>query len=95
MRNKSEQLIFKRKKIKEEVSLPHLYPPPPRGRGRRGENPSPTYILPLPKGGGGFGRNPTYILAAPKGRGRTKEGEGDNNTIKPLPNWLAITDYQL
>jgi len=42
-----------------DYSLPHLYPPPPRGRGG------------------------------------TKEGEGNNNTIKPLPNWLAITDYKI
>jgi len=34
-------------------SLPYLYPPPPRGRGRIGERPSPTLVLPLPKGGGG------------------------------------------
>jgi len=35
MQNKNEQLIFKGKEIKEEVSLPHLNPPPPRGRGRK------------------------------------------------------------
>jgi len=35
-------------------SLPHLYPPPPNGRGRIGEG--PTYILPLPLGGGGLRR---------------------------------------
>jgi len=32
MQNKNEQLIFKRKKIKEEVSLPLLTPLPSRGR---------------------------------------------------------------
>ena len=31
--------------------------------------PSPTYILPLPKGGGGFGRSPICIFPLPKGGG--------------------------
>jgi len=49
----------------KRISLPHLNPPPPRGRGRIGENLHlypplrkrrglpPLNILPLPVGGGG------------------------------------------
>jgi len=65
MQNKNEQIIFKRKKIKEEVSLPHLYPPPPFGRGRIKE-------------GEGVLKN-YWKTKFNNTKGRTKEGEGDNN----------------
>jgi len=55
MQNKNEQLIFKRKKIKEEVSLPHLYPSPPKGRGRIWKEPH-LYPPPPTEGGGGLRR---------------------------------------
>jgi len=42
-------------------------------------------------GGGGSEENSPYLFPPPPfGRGRSKEGEGVI-TIKPLPNWLAIT----
>jgi len=53
------------------ISLPHLYPPSPFGRGDLRElrlHPLiweikiPTYILPLPKGGGGLRRGRVYFL---------------------------------
>jgi len=39
--------------------------------------PSPTYILPLPKGGGGFGRISPQFPPPPFGRGRITGGGGD------------------
>jgi len=44
------------------VSLPHLYPPPPKGGGGFGEN-----ILPLEEGD-------VPLLSSPSKRGRIKKG---------------------
>jgi len=39
--------------------------------------PSPTYILPLPEGGGGLGEDPPQFPPPPYGRGRIKVGVGN------------------
>jgi len=48
--------------MQKEFSLPHLYPPPPRGRGEDNGG-GPPQLLPLPLGGGGYrwGRDLEFI----------------------------------
>jgi len=84
--------LFKGKKIKEQVSLPHLYPLPPKGRGRiwkeervRMEESSLPHLCPRRFLRGGFGEGPVYILPLPK----TKEGEGEYQSVtKVVGNYI-------
>jgi len=57
--------------------------------------PSPTYILPLPKGGGGFGGkggrgfkekpSPTLVLPLPEGGGGFEEKREGRHSLYPPP----------